>query len=126
MNTNFKYKDTVFRMLFSDKVNLLSLYNAISPKRCDNIEELRVVTLANAIYMGVKNDIAFLIGDDIHLYEHQSTKNPNMPATPNGVAYEFASELAQWGCLYSQVHKIPQALRLVPSRDWRCSFLAYG
>ena len=79
MNTNFRYKDTVFRMLFSDKVNLLSLYNAISPKRCDNIEELRVVTLANAIYMGVKNDIAFLIGDDIHLYEHQSTKNPNMP-----------------------------------------------
>ena len=27
---NCKYKDTVFRMLFSDRRNLLSLYNAIN------------------------------------------------------------------------------------------------
>ena len=27
---NRKYKDTVFRMLFSDRKNLLSLYNAIN------------------------------------------------------------------------------------------------
>ena len=36
----------------------------------------------DAIYMEVKNDIAFLIGTDIHMYEHQSTINPNMPVTP--------------------------------------------
>ena len=76
---NFKYKDTVFRLLFSDKERLLSLYNALSTKRCDNIDDLTVVTLADAIYMEVKNDIAFLVGTDIHLWEHQSTINPNMP-----------------------------------------------
>ena len=27
---NRKYKDTIFRMLFSDKKNLLSLYNALN------------------------------------------------------------------------------------------------
>ena len=29
LRANKKYKDTVFRMLFSDRKNLLSLYNAI-------------------------------------------------------------------------------------------------
>ena len=79
---NHNYKDTVFRLLFSDKARLLSLYNALSPKRCDNPDLLTVVTLEDAIYMEVKNDIAFLIGTDIHLWEHQSTLNPNMPVTP--------------------------------------------
>ena len=76
---NTHYKDTVFRLLFSDKARLLSLYNALSERRCDNIDELKVVTLKDAIYMEVKHDIAFLIGTDIHMYEHQSTINPNMP-----------------------------------------------
>jgi hypothetical protein len=29
--------------------------------------------------MSIKNDVAFVIGDYINLYEHQSTYNPNMP-----------------------------------------------
>ena len=29
--------------------------------------------------MGMKNDLAFIIGTDLFLYEHQSTYNPNMP-----------------------------------------------
>ena len=78
-NVNVHYKDTVFRLLFSDKARLLSLYNALSPNHCDNPDLLKVVTLDDAIYMEVKNDIAFLVGTDIHLWEHQSTTNPNMP-----------------------------------------------
>ena len=30
LTTHRNYKDTVFRMLFSDRKNLLSLYNAVS------------------------------------------------------------------------------------------------
>lgn len=88
---NFMYKDTVFRMLFSDKTRLLSLYNALNRTHYSDPDELIVVTLEHAIYMEVKNDIAFLIADSLHLYEHQSTRNPNMPVTPYGVTYEFAS-----------------------------------
>ena len=29
--------------------------------------------------MGMKNDVSFIICDDINLYEHQSSYNPNMP-----------------------------------------------
>ena len=76
---NRNYKDTVFRMLFSDRQNLLSLYNAVSGSHYDDPEMLEIVTLENAIYMGMKNDLAFIIGTDLFLYEHQSTYNPNMP-----------------------------------------------
>ena len=72
----------MFCLLFSDKERLLSLYDALSEKHCDNIDDLKVVTLEDAIYMEMKNDIAFLIGTDIHMWEHQSTVNPNMPVTP--------------------------------------------
>ena len=37
------------------------------------------MTLENAIYMGMKNDLAFIIDTNLYLYEHQSTYNPNMP-----------------------------------------------
>ena len=51
---NRNYKDTVFRMLFSDKKNLLSLYNAVNGRSYTNPDELEIVTLENAIYMGMK------------------------------------------------------------------------
>lgn len=79
LTANRKYKDTVFRMLFSDKYRLLELYNAVSGRHYVNPDELQIVTLENAVYMGMKNDMAFLLDTGIYLYEHQSTINPNMP-----------------------------------------------
>ena len=76
---NRNYKDTVFRMLFSDRKNLLSLYNAVNQSNYKNPEDLKIVTLENAIYMGIKNDLAFIMDTNLYLYEHQSTYNPNMP-----------------------------------------------
>ena len=76
---NRNYKSTVFAMLFGDRERLLRLYNAISGKNYQNPEALEINTLENAIYMGMKNDLSFLIDDRLSLYEHQSTVNPNMP-----------------------------------------------
>ena len=42
---NCKYKDTVFRMLFSDRENLLSLYNAVNGSNYENSDALEIVTL---------------------------------------------------------------------------------
>ena len=77
--TNRCYKDTVFRMLFADKENLLSLYNAMNGKSYTNPDELEIVTLENAIYMEMKNDLAFIVDTSLYLYEHQFTFNPNIP-----------------------------------------------
>ena len=73
------YKDTLFRMIFSDKEALLSLYNAMSGNEYDDPEELEIVTLENAIYMNKKNDLAFVIDSSLNLYEHQSTDSLNLP-----------------------------------------------
>ena len=73
------YKDSVFRMLFSDKERLLNLYNALNGTNYTDPDELEINTLENAIYLGRKNDISFIIHSQMYLYEHQSTVNPNMP-----------------------------------------------
>ena len=68
LRSNRNYKDTVFRMLFSDRKNLLSLYNAVSGAHYEDPEMLEIVTLENAIYMGMKNDLAFIIDTDLFQY----------------------------------------------------------
>ena len=73
------YKDSLFRMVFREKKELLSLYNAINGTAYEEPEELIVTTIEDVLYMGRKNDISFLIKDVMNLYEHQSSVNPNMP-----------------------------------------------
>ena len=71
------YKDRIFRMIFKEKRALLALYNAMNDTAYQDPEELVITTLENAIYLGMKNDVSFMICDRLFLYEHQSTKNPN-------------------------------------------------
>ena len=73
------YKDRLFRMIFNDKEKLLELYNAMNGSDYKDASELQVVTLENAIYLSMKNDVAYVLLDDLFLYEQQSTKNANMP-----------------------------------------------
>lgn len=73
------YKDQVFRMLLKDRAIALEVYNAMNDTVYDNPNELTITTLENAVYLGMKNDVSFIIGSQLVLYEHQSTINPNMP-----------------------------------------------
>ena len=73
------YKDRLFRMIFNDKEKLLELYNAMNRSDYTDASELQVVTLENAIYLSMKNDVAYVLHDELFLYEQQSTKNANMP-----------------------------------------------
>ena len=83
MNTPKKakrnYKDTVSRMLFRKPENALSLYNALNGTDYTDSTQITFNMLENAIYMGMHNDISFLIMNETNLYEHQSTYNLNMP-----------------------------------------------
>lgn len=105
---NKKYKDTLFRMLFNDKKNLLELYNALRGTSYVNENKLEIVTLENAIYMNMKNDIAFLIADYLNMFEHQSTKNPNMPLRDLlYIAREYEKLVNRQSLYFSSVVKIP-------------------
>lgn len=79
LSVNVKYKDTVFRLLFKEKKRLLELYNAVNDTMYTDLDALEIVTLENAIYMSMKNDVSCMIDMRIQLYEHQSTVNPNLP-----------------------------------------------
>lgn len=73
------YKSSLFTMIYSDKNELLKLYNAVAGTNYEDPELLTITTLDNAIYMAMKNDVSFIIDCRLSLYEHQSTYNPNMP-----------------------------------------------
>lgn len=73
------HKDILFIRLFHDKKNLLSLYNALNRSHYTNEDDLYINTLDDLIYISVKNDVSFIIGSYINLYEHQSSFCPNMP-----------------------------------------------
>ena len=76
---NRKYKDSLFRKVFSDRKDLLNLYNALNDTQYTDEEGLTVTTLEDVIYISMKNDVSFLLGGTMNLYEHQSSYNPNMP-----------------------------------------------
>ncbi len=108
LTANRKYKDTVFRMLFSDKERLLELYNAVSGRHYVNPDKLQIVTLENAVYMGMKNDLAFLLDTGIYLYEHQSTINPNMPLRDLFyISFEYNGLVDMKSLYTSTVQKLP-------------------
>lgn len=76
---NRMYKSRIFAILFSDRNELLKLYNAINGTSYDDPDLLQVNTLENAIYMSMQNDVSFIIEMRLNLYEHQSTYSPNLP-----------------------------------------------
>lgn len=76
---NKKHKDRVFCIIFQARKDLLQLYNAVNNTNYTNEDDLIINTIDDVVYMGMKNDLSFIIGDVLNLYEHQSTYSPNLP-----------------------------------------------
>ena len=82
MAVNEEHKDRVFKFLFGNPDNrawTLALYNAINGSNYNNPDDIQYNTIDDAVYLGMKNDVSFIIVNELHLWEHQSTYNPNMP-----------------------------------------------
>ena len=109
LKTKRPYKDTIFRMLYHDKENLLSLYNAVNGRNYTNVEDLQIVTLENAIYMGMKNDLAFIM--DMYLYLGLSKDNASMSVS---ITLIFLSALLTGLGWYDRIAKHAGAGTLVP------------
>lgn len=79
-NVKRTYKDGIFRALFNDESVLLELYSALSGKDYSKDTKIEIITLDNAIFNDIKDDLAFLVEDKfIVMTEHQSTASPNLP-----------------------------------------------
>ena len=74
INVKRNQRDTIFRMLFKNKKELLSLFNAVNSTNYESEDELEIVTLENAVYMSMKNDVSCLLDMNLQIYEHQLCK----------------------------------------------------
>ena len=79
MNTNRKFKDSVFTTLFNNPDLLRELYGALKGISLPKDIPVSINTLENVLFLDINNDISFEIeGKLIVLIEHQSSINPNM------------------------------------------------
>ncbi|MDR1732281.1 MAG: hypothetical protein LBR61_09355 [Synergistaceae bacterium] len=77
---NREYKSSVFVTLCEDKNRLVEVYNAVANKNYPPDAAVKIVTLENALFMGRRNDVSFLMEDRlVVMMEHQSTLCENMP-----------------------------------------------
>ena len=107
-NVARNHKDNVFCLLYREKKNLLSLYNAMNGTSYENERELEVVTLEEAICMKMRNDAAFVIDSTLNLYEQQASVNPNMPLRDLYYVTEELKKIAPPGRLHRTTKvKIP-------------------
>ena len=77
-----EYKDRLFTFMFSHEENrewTLSLYNAVNGTSYTDAGKVRINTIKDVVYLGMHNDVSFILYNDMSLYEQQSTYNPNMP-----------------------------------------------
>ena len=88
ITSNREYKSCLFCFIFGREENkrwTLSLYNSLHGTDYMNIDDLEFTTIENVLYIGMKNDLSYVVSDRVRLYdtmninEQQSTYNPNMP-----------------------------------------------
>ncbi len=79
---NTGHKDRLFCFIFGREENkkwTLSLYNAVNGSSHTDPGMIQITTMEDVLYMGMKNDVSFIITDIMSIYEQQSTYNRNMP-----------------------------------------------
>ena len=80
-----QYKASVFALLYEDKENLMDLYNGLYDEKCTEPDKISINTLKDedgvesGIFMKFRNDLSFIFDSRLHLYEHQSSVNKNIP-----------------------------------------------
>ena len=62
-----------------NKAWTLSLYNAVNGSHYTDPSAIEITTIHEVLYLGMHNDVSFVIADELNLYEQQSSYNPNMP-----------------------------------------------
>lgn len=78
-----KYEnDRFFKIIFGNKKHkswALSLYNALNGSAYSAPENLHFIPVENALYLGMDNDVAFIIADTINLFRPDLSYTPNIP-----------------------------------------------
>jgi hypothetical protein len=79
---NREHKDRLFKMIFGREEHrewTLSLYNAVNGTAYEDPSLIEFNTMEDVLFMGMKNDVSFLMDSRLSLWGHQSTPVPNAP-----------------------------------------------
>ncbi len=82
MTLQKEYKDRLFTFIFGSNKNrawTLSLYNAVNGSNYTDPSKIEITTIKEVLYLGMHNDVSFIIDNQLSLYEQQASYNPNMP-----------------------------------------------
>ena len=120
-----EHKDRVFKFLFGNPEHLdwtLSLYNAVNGSSYNNPEDIRFNTIEEALYLGMKNDVSFIILNELHLWEHQSSYNPNMPMR----FFMYAAKLYEKYIAENDYYQYSSSIQTVPCPKCICFYNGTG
>ena len=118
---NRLYKDRVFKFIFGNPENkewTLSLYNAVNGSNYSNPDDIQFNTIEDAVYMSMKNDVSFIILDEMNLWEHQSSFNPNMPIR----FLTYGTQLYEKYTATSGYYKFSRKLQRLPKPHCICFY----
>ena len=121
MQANTEHKDRVFKFLFGNPANkawTLALYNAVNSSSYDNPDDITFNTIEDAVYLGMRNDVSFIIVNELHLWEHQSTFNPNMPMR----FFLYAAKLYEKYIASSEYYQYSSTLQSAPRPKCVCFY----
>lgn len=114
MKYDRNYKSSIFAMLYEKKENIMDLYNGIYDEKCTDPEEITVNTLTDedgvesGIFAKFRNDLSFIFGAYLNLFEHQSTINNNIPVRMLIYVSELINKMVPRKQLYKETAvKIP-------------------
>ena len=77
-----KHKDRLFKFIFGNpehKEWTLSLYNALNNSNYTDPAQFIFNTIEDAVYLGMQNDVSFILLPSMNMWEHQASYNPNLP-----------------------------------------------
>ena len=109
-----QYKDRLFNFIFGSEENkawTLSLYNAINGSDYTDPDAIEIATIKEIMYLGMRNDVAFIIAEEMNLFEHQATYNPNMPLR----LMQYAGNLYEKYIMERKLNKYGKTLVRLPA-----------
>ena len=118
---NREYKDRVFKFIFGNPDNkewTLALYNAVNGSSYSNPDDIQFNTIDDAVYMSMKNDVSFIILNEMNLWEHQSSFNPNMPMR----FLTYGTQLYEKYTVTSGYYKFSRKLQSLPKPNCICFY----
>ena len=116
---NKKHKDRVFKFIFGkNKQWALSLYNAVNGSNYTDPDAIEFNTIDEIIYIGMQNDVSFLLFSVLSIWEHQSTFNPNVPVR----MFLYAAQLYDKYMTEHDCYRYSRNLIKLPSPKCMCFY----